>query len=277
MGFGLPSEREMRHLQEAADLYRQLDDAMRPIEMVYSQDLLYDAQEALEQHQRIVSDLQQGDMLRRIHDDLEASESLRETLLANQLDLQRAAQEAVNLHEQIQDALGGQALKSAAALAEQHFSASLDMDRIAQITEQLDAEDFALTLKRAQDLLSDDMIADMLGQANIQAMLAQADIQATIRDAENAIADALSGSGEFAGEIAVEPPEWMRRLSRENLLTLTKLLILYIQTFCAIYGVSLALSDGNISDIEVVAVVQVLLTALGWASYLLENSADNDD
>ncbi len=109
----------------------------------------------------------------------------------------------------------------------------------------------------------------------------QADIQAIIREADKAMDGAVSDPGEFAGEIAVGPPEWMRRLSREDLRTLIKLLMLYIETFYACYCVSLALSEGNIldgiiSDSEVQAVVHVLLTTLAWAYYLLEHGKNDD-
>ncbi len=272
MGVDLPGEREMRRLREVADFQRQLDDVMRSIEMVSPHDLIYDVQEALEQHRRIQSDLQPGEVFRSVQNDLQEAAHLRETLRTNGLDLASAMQQALDQHERIQDALGDQALESAVTLAEVHSKASMDMDLMAKITEQLDADYFARTLRCAQEMLSDNTIAHML---------AQADIQAIIREAENAMDGAVSEPGEFAGEIAVGPPEWMRHLSRENLRTLIKLLMLSIETFYACYCVSLALSEGNIfdgtiSDSEVQAVVHVLLTTLGWAYYLLEHGKNDD-
>jgi len=257
--FNYLNPRDIHVMQQAADLQAQL-------ERYYVQaPQYYDVHDLLEEQRRIERDmhLQPADILQ----DVLAAEQLRHTLGANHLDIQRAAQEALNQHERIQDVLGTDALETATWLAEQQASVSLEAERVAQITEQLDVNYLTRTLKQAQQLLSESTASDLLDQANIQAI---------IRDAEAAMDAARAEPGEFTGEVAVGPPEWMRHLSRENLVTLIKLLIIYVQTIQAIYDVSLALSDGNVSETEVDALVQVLLTALGWAYYVLNNRKDDD-
>jgi NTP pyrophosphatase (non-canonical NTP hydrolase) len=258
----------MRQLREVADFQRQVREAMRSVEMVPLQDVLHDVQEAMKQHRSIAEELQRGGILRH----LQEVDELRDALRTHQLDLESAAQEVLDMNQQIKYALSGAGLELAAELAELHSTASLDVDLMAQITEQLDAEHFAQTLRRCRELLYDDAIAETL---------AHADMQTIIRDAEEAMDVARSAADEFIVEVKVGPPEWLQHLSRENLRILIKLLILYIETLYACYCVSLALSDGNVldgnmSDSEVQAVVHVLLTTLGWAYFLLENGKNDN-
>jgi hypothetical protein len=258
MSFNFLNDRDMRQLQEAADIHAQL-------QRFDIQAHLYDIHEALEWQRRMEKDLRllRDDALRELQDAVH----LHEMFDVNYLDIQRTIHEALDQHERLRDALGNEAFESVTELAEQASRASLDMNRMAQISEQLSPEYLAKTLRRAQELIS--------GTA-ITYILSQTDIQTLIREAEAAMDAALSEPGEFTGELAGEPPEWMRHLSRENLLALIKLLILYIQTIYAGYGVWLASSDGRLSETEVGAVVQILLTALGWAYYLLDNRKDDD-
>jgi hypothetical protein len=258
MAFNFLNDRDTRQLQEAADLHTQL-------QRFDVQARLYDVHEALEWQRRMEKDLRllQGDALR----ELQGTVHLHETLGVNYLDVQRTVHEALDQHERIRDALGNETYESVTELAERVSRASLDIDRVAQITEQLNPDYLAQTLRRAQELVSGTAIVDML---------AQTDMQTLIKEAEAAMDGALSEPGEFTGELADRPPEWMRNLSRENLVALIKLLILYVQSIHAGYGAWLALSDGSLSETEVGAVVQILLTALGWAYYLLDNRKDDD-
>jgi hypothetical protein len=229
--------------------------------------LPYDIEETLEEAlelQSIEEDLRRGDIVQHLRD----AEDLYEALQANQVDLERAAQDALDQQKEIEDALGEETLEDTIELAEHHYRALLDIDRIARITAQLDADHFARTLRRAQELRSEAAAADILAQ--------HFDIEAATRAAEDAMEGPLSGTGGFPGTLTVGPPEWMRKLSRENLLILIKVLIPYIKAFYVIYAVSLTLSDGNISDAEIEKIVGVLLITLEWA-YSLLKSRENDN
>jgi hypothetical protein len=258
MGFNFPNIREMRQLQEA----------MLQGEKISQMEASFDIQNALDQQRSIERDLQLTGFQQ-----LQDARDLHATLLANQLDMQEAAQEALEHQEWLEDVLGSEALEAAMDVAEQRIEASLDTDRIAEISEQLDLDYFALTLRQAQDLLISNAAADMLAE--------QADIQAIISEAEDALDSyPVLESGEFAGELAGGPPEWMRHLSRANLVALINLLSLLIETLGAAYGVSLLLPGENaieeiVSDAEVQAVVAVLIVSLRWARYLLDNHKDD--
>jgi hypothetical protein len=254
MGFNFPNIREMRQLQEA----------MLQREKISEMGLSFDIQNSLQQHRRIERALRLAGFKQ-----LQDSRDLHVTLLANQLDVQEAAQEALEQHERIEDLLGDEALEAAMDIAEQRVEASLDANRIAEITELLDRDYFARTLGQAHELLSSNAVTDMLDQ--------EADIQSIIREAEDAL-DAYSvlEAAEFAGEIAAGPPGWMRHLSRDNLLALVKFLTLYLDTLLALYGMALVFSKVDISNGEVESIIIALRVALSWAIHMLEKSEDDN-
>ena len=260
MGFNMPSERDMRQMREAANIHEQLRSFDRQRD-------LYNIQDLLAEQRSVERDLRAVDAVRYLRE----VDELRRTLGASQLDFQRTAQEALDQHERIRGALGADALEMAASLAEQQASVSPESERVAQITEQLDVNYLTRTLRRAQEMLSDSTLNDVL---------AQADTFTIIREAEAAMDVTLSESGEFTEELAGEPPEWMRHLSRENLVALINLLGLTIETLCAAYGVSLLVPGESaleeiVSDAEVQAVIPVLMVTLHWALYLLNNRKDD--
>jgi hypothetical protein len=259
MGFNLPNERDMRQMRDAANIHEQLRSFDRQRD-------LYNIQDLLTERRSVKQDLRAVDAVRYLRE----VDELRRTLGASQLDFQRTAQEALDQHERIRGALGADALEMVASLAEQQAVVSLQSERVALITEQLDVNYLTRTLRRAQEMLSDSTLNDVL---------AQADTFAIIREAEAAMDAALSEPGEFTEEFAGGPPEWMRHLSRENLVALVTLLSLLIETLGAAYGVSLILPGENaieeiVSDAEVQAVVAVLIVSLRWARYLLDNYKD---
>jgi hypothetical protein len=149
-------------------------------------------------------------------------------------------------------------------VAEQRVQAALDANRVAGIAKQLDANYLARTLERAQELLSDVAVGDLL---------AQAEAQAIIRDAEEAM-NAYPPSR--SGEIAVAPPEWLRRLSREKLAVLVELLELYVESLLAVYFVVSIFTEADSTEQEVEAVLAVLKVALRWARHILEKGGDGD-
>jgi hypothetical protein len=252
MGSYFPNERDLRYIQEAARVHEQL----RSFDL---HSHLYGIQDVLEQQRRIEQDLQAADAVRH----LQEAAQLRHTLGASHLDLQRAAQQVLDQRERLRDTFGDETLAAAAIAAGRHVQATLDATRVADITKQLDVNYLARTLRRAQELLSDSTVADML---------AQADAREIIRDAQEAMGTYPPSQ---SGEITVEPPEWLRRLSRENLVALVKLLELYVDTLLAVYFVVSGFTDANASKEEVEAVFVVLRVALGWARHMLEKSEDD--
>jgi hypothetical protein len=240
-------------MREAARIHEQL----RQFDL---HDHIYTIQDALEEQRRIERELRTPDAVRRLQ---EAAELFRMSG-AVQLDLQSAAQEALDHQERLRETVGDMTLAAAAVVAEQRIQAVLDTNRVAGLAKQLDAEHLARTLERAQELLADVAVGDLL---------AQADAQAIIRDAEEAM-DAYppSRSGEFAGA----PPEWLRRLSREKLVSLVEILELYVESLLAIYFVVSIFTEADSTEQEVEAVLAVLKVALRWARHLLEKGGDGD-
>jgi len=185
MDRGFPNERDIRLMEEAANIHEQLR-SFDPWGDLYS------VQRIQEERRRVERDLRAADAVRYLHE----VEQLRHTLGASQLDLQRIAQEALDQHERIRDAIGYETLEAAMEIAEQRVEASLEAERLAEIVEQLDRHHFARTLEQAQELLANNAIADMLAQ--------QADIQAIVREAWDAM-DAYPMLE--PGEITAGPPE----------------------------------------------------------------------
>jgi hypothetical protein len=247
-----PNERDLHHMREATRVNEQLR----------SSDLhshLYGIQDVLEEQRRIEQDLRAADALRH----LQEAAQLRRTFGASHLDLQRAAQLALNQRERLRDIIGDETLAATAIAAGRHFQATLDANRVADITKQLDVDYLVRTLRRAEEVLSDSTAAEML---------AQTDAQAIIRDAEEAM-DAYSPGQ--SGEITIGPPEWLRHLSRESLVALVRLLELYVDTLLAVYFVVSGFTEANVSEEEIEAVLVVLRVALGWARHMLEKNEDD--
>ena len=222
----------------------------------------HDVIESLEQY-RGLEQSTLGENLRRFQE----ARGLHESLLAQQLDIQTAAQVALDQQELIRNAIGEETAAAAMDLAEQHVEASLDASRVAEITEQLDRDYLVRTLAHAQELLADNAVADALAR--------QADVEAWIRSAEDALAAyPQPDSGELVEEPTMGPPDWMRELSREERVALMQLLVLYVETIFSCYGVGIALADGEMSAADMQAVGQVLITALHWTVYLLNRGDD---
>jgi hypothetical protein len=116
MGSYFPNERDLRQMREAALEAAPIQDQVRQVDV---RSHIYTIQDALEERRRIERELRAPDAARHLQ---EAAQVLRASGVS-QLDLQSAAQQALDQHERLRETVGDQTLVAAAVAGEQRAQA----------------------------------------------------------------------------------------------------------------------------------------------------------